>query len=83
MEEKKELTPMEGLDVALNQLSSISVPVILTERIAIPLARSIDLIKKCIPFLTEKPPEKEPEEEPEMKFEVLDGPPSEEELTDA
>lgn len=81
MEENKQVTPFEGLDIALNQLNSISVPVVLTEQIAIPLARSIDLIKKCIPFLMEKPsePKAEAKEEPEVKLEVLDGSPEEEE----
>ena len=69
MEENKQVTPLEGLDIALNQLNSISVPVVLTEQIAIPLARSIDLIKKCIPFLVEKIPEQtKKEDEPEIKI---------------
>ena len=77
MEEKKQVTPMEGLNIAVNQLNSINVPVGLTEQIAIPLARAINLIQQCIPLVQEKVPEEsaikeaKPEDVPE-DAEIID-----------
>lgn len=65
MENKKQVSPMEGLDIAMKQLNSINVPVGLTEQISIPLARAVNLIGQCVPFLTVKPMEEEKEPEPE------------------
>lgn len=64
METKKTVTPMEGLNIAIEQLLNISVPVGFTEQISIPLSKAVNLIQQCIPFLMVKPEEpQEPAEE--------------------
>lgn len=68
MEEKKTVTPIEGLDIAVRELMNINVPVGLTEQISLPMSRAIDLIRQIIPLVMEKPQEKPKEEQNPKDF---------------
>lgn len=58
MENEKQVTPIEGLNIAVRELMNINVPVGLTEQIALPMSRVAELIRQIIPLVTEKPQEK-------------------------
>ena len=70
MDEKKQVTPMEGLKIVVNQLLNISVPVGYTEQISIPLSKAVNLLQQCIPFLTVK--QEEPHEEIPEDAEIIE-----------
>lgn len=66
METKKTVTVNELLEITINNLNAIQVPMGLMQSIGYPLAGNIENLKKCLAALNQ-PPQEQPQEEPPME----------------
>lgn len=65
--ETKQITVLELLEITINNLNAIQVPIGLMQSIGYPLAGNIENLKKCVDALKQSEQPKQPQEEPPME----------------
>lgn len=66
------ITVENALEFTAENLKKISVPVAMTEQIAVPIANAIRNLEECIRAIREAKPQEEPQEDEAPEIEVLE-----------
>ena len=70
--EQKQISARTALQMIIGELSAIEVPVVMLEKIGLPLARSINNLKVLVDVVPDDEPAADKKEEPEIEIALGD-----------
>lgn len=79
---EKQLSVKQAIRIAINNLKNLSIPIDLTNSVAVPIANTVELLSMCVEALKDAPPQEQTNEHDESVENMIEMQPESVELVD-